>query len=421
MIEKAAAVEHRPVAMKHQSRRDVQGLRALAVVLVIVNHLTGFPGGGFIGVDVFFVLSGFLITGLLVRERERTGKISLPKFYLRRFRRILPAALLVVAVTAATSWFVFSRGRAELTGIDALWTVIFGANWRFAATGTDYLQATGPISPLQHYWSLAVEEQFYLVWPLLLVAIVALAHRKFRRTAGTAIAIIGALSFGWAILETATEPTWAYFSTFSRVWELAAGALLAIGAHRLPDLSDRLRALLAWAGLGAIGASAILIDADTPFPGPFALAPVLGTCAVLLAGVGSESRTLTPLTNRVATYVGDISYSLYLWHFPVIVFAESVIESPVLQILVALVAMISLSTLSYHFVENPIRRSNWLESGHRRDRVWKGIGLAGCWGYRGSCVVCDRGSARDSRSRADHRRGPLGGPSTSPRRATMAY
>ena len=212
-------------------RRDIQGLRAIAVALVIADHLIGRPSGGFIGVDVFFVLSGFLITGLLIRERERTGRISFRSFYVRRARRILPLAALVLVVTVSVSWLVFRTSRAVQTSVDALWSLLFAANWRFAAVGTDYLQAGVPVSPVQHYWSLAVEEQFYLAWPWLVLLAFWLATRFVRKprlvlTVLFSVAIVSSLV--WAFYEVESARTVAYFSTFSRAWELGVGALIAV-------------------------------------------------------------------------------------------------------------------------------------------------------------------------------------------------
>ncbi|WP_447644321.1 acyltransferase family protein [Nocardioides zeae] len=166
-------------------RRDIQGLRAFAVTAVVLDHLLGWPHGGFVGVDVFFVISGFLITGILLREHERTGTISFVGFYRRRAKRILPASILVLAVTVALSYALVGRLRADSIATDGLWALFFGANWRFTTQATDYFAANGPVSPLQHYWSLAVEEQFYFVWPWLMLGVLALLAARTRRRAGT--------------------------------------------------------------------------------------------------------------------------------------------------------------------------------------------------------------------------------------------
>jgi peptidoglycan/LPS O-acetylase OafA/YrhL len=346
-----------------KNRLDIQGLRALAVILVIANHLIGWPAGGFIGVDVFFVISGFVITSSLVREHGKTGSISLVSFYKRRVRRILPAALTVTVVTVVVGFLLFGKARFEALLWDALSATFFSANWRFIATGTDYLHAGEEVSPMQHYWSLSIEEQFYFVWPLILVLAVYFGARRPLRNATVAISVIGAVSLGFAVWETAVSPTSAYFSTFSRAWELAAGALLALGAHKLVGLPDKARTVLAWGGLLTIVAGSALMTTNSAFPGPGALVPVLGTAAVIASGVGGRQPKLWLLTNPVAGYLGNISYSLYLWHFPVLVFTTVFLEgTPRRLIVVALLITLVLSMASYRWIEGPTRFAN----GHRQ-------------------------------------------------------
>lgn len=358
-------------------RSDIQGLRALAVLAVIADHLFHWPSGGFVGVDVFFVISGFLITGLLLREHDRTGSISFTDFYKKRTKRIIPASLLVLAVTVSTSFLLFTSGRATQTVVDSAWAALFSANWRFVSVGTDYFQADGPLSPVQHYWSLAVEEQFYFVWPWLMLLIFWVASRspKLNRNhahgaVAAAMGIIIVASFAWSIWESAVSPTWAYFSTFSRAWELGVGALLAVGASMLHRLPASLRPVLAWAGLIGIAYSICAIDSSLAFPAPWAALPVLSAALVIAAGTGGEQKLLLPLTNRVSRYVGDISYSLYLWHFPVIIFLGGVFrsEGPVF-FATSLIVMFGLASASYHWIENPIRKSSWLDGKNRRPRI----------------------------------------------------
>jgi len=326
--------EHVSVAAPARSatRKDIQGLRAIAVVAVIFDHLVGWPSGGFVGVDVFFVISGFLITGLLLREYDREGRISFVGFYKRRVRRIVPAATVTLVVTAAVAFLVFNVGRANQTFWDAVSSFFFFGNWHFAAAGTDYFLAGGPVSPLQHFWSLSVEEQFYFVWPWLMLVIFLIGGRSAkwnssvaRRYVGAAMIVIIIASFGWSLWETSTNPTWSYFSTFSRAWELGIGALLAVVAGAFTALPSWLRPVLAWIGLLGIGASVFLITDAMPFPGPWAMAPVISTAVVIAAGTGAAPRFLLPVTNPVVGFVGDISYSLYLWHFPVIILLASVL------------------------------------------------------------------------------------------------
>ncbi|MET0864783.1 MAG: acyltransferase family protein [Nakamurella sp.] len=355
-------------------RADIQGLRAIAVIVVVANHLFGWPSGGFVGVDVFYVLSGFLITGLLLKEYRRTGWISFRGFYARRIRRILPVAVLVLVVTVVTAYFLWYTPRADQTLLDSIAAFFFVENWHLIRIGTDYLQANGPVSPVQHYWSLSVEEQFYVAWPWFILLIAGLAARKFGagvsvRFVSVAIAVVIAGSFSWSVLVSSTYPEEGYFETVSRVWELAAGALLAALAAQSGKIGNRLAAALMWGGLALLIGSTLLINPDLPFPGPWAALPVLGTAMIIVGG--SNGRRLALLTNRATSYVGDISYSLYLWHFPVIVFTLSVVERSVAAIVFMIIAMTGLSVLSYKYVEDPIRRSSWLRSWDRKSlRRW---------------------------------------------------
>ncbi|WP_051683726.1 acyltransferase family protein [Blastococcus sp. URHD0036] len=363
----------------HHVRGDIEGLRAVAVLLVIADHLFGWPHGGFIGVDVFFVISGFLITGLLLREHRATGRISFPDFYRRRIRRILPASVLVLVVTVVLAHVVFFANRARETADDALWALLFAGNWHFAIDGTDYQQAGDAVSPLQHYWSLSVEEQFYVVWPVVLLVVLGLAARR-GRSGLWAVAAVGVLvvagGYAWAVHETADAPTWAYFSTFSRSWELGLGALLAVCAPAAVRIPARLRPLLGWGGLAVIAVGAFSIESTTPFPAPWALVPVLGAVAVIAAGTGGDSRLL-PLDNPVGRYTGGLSYSLYLWHFPVIVLLADLMPVDGRYYAVVLAATLVAATASFHLVEQPIRRSNWLRPGAKRQPRRRSARLGG--------------------------------------------
>jgi peptidoglycan/LPS O-acetylase OafA/YrhL len=226
--------------LSNSFRGDIEGLRAVAVGLVLLDHVLGWPAGGFIGVDVFFVISGFLITGLLVRERERTGRISFRAFYVRRVRRLMPAALAALVATTLAAWALFPRGRFWEAVDDGVWALLFGANIHFAQQGTDYFQQTAAPSPFQHFWSLAVEEQFYLLWPALILAVFALRPGGRGRLLGPAKVVVTAGSFAWSVHATMASPATAYFSTLTRAWELGVGALVAVAATPLSRLPDRL-------------------------------------------------------------------------------------------------------------------------------------------------------------------------------------
>ena len=345
-------------------RADIQGLRALAVLLVALGH-AGVPGfrGGFVGVDVFFVVSGFLITGILLAEARRTGSISLVAFYVRRARRILPAAALTLIAVDLVASVALNFVRARAAEIDSIWAGLFAANFHFAAAETDYFARSQPPSPLLHYWSLAVEEQFYLVWPALL-AILTVCGRRVRPALPFVVLGLSAASLAWAVRLTATSPTAAYFSPLARAWELGLGAVLAFHVTRLARMTEPLRVVLGWTGIALVLASAAVCSPATPFPGYAALLPTAGTALVLAAGAGaartrlSASRALGVAPLR---YVGDRSYALYLWHWPVLVIAQLYAGQTLpLRVNLALLGLaFGLSIVSYAAVENPLRHVPW--------------------------------------------------------------
>lgn len=366
MSRRASGRVRRKTASKAGFRPDVQGLRAVAVLAVIADHVFAWPSGGFIGVDIFFVISGFLITALLLREWDKTEHISFIGFYKRRIRRILPAAVLVLLSTVAAAFAFFNATRAQTVLQDGIWALLFGANWRFAATGTDYFTADADPSPLQHFWSLAVEEQFYFVCPWLLLAGLVLLARgatgtRPRVVAGATIGLISIASFGFALWQTPAENTVAYFSTFTRTWELGIGALVAVAIPVFAKIPAPVRPVLGWIGLVTLIVSLFVIEPGVLFPAPAAALPVFATALIIAAGAGGVGRAMSPLTNPVARYLGDISYSLYLWHWPFVVFGETLFpdRGPVYYIvLLAMVAGVSVA--AYHLWEDLVRRSNWL-------------------------------------------------------------
>lgn len=352
------------LAAQAHTRLDIQGLRMVAVLTVFANHLWGQPGGGFIGVDVFFVISGFLITGNLLRMAETAGNVSFRTFYWNRVRRIVPAATIVLILTYLASLLVFQAFRSQQVGIDALFAFFFMANWHFAVQDTDYFEQDGAVSPVQHYWSLSIEEQFYFVWPALIFAIGLVVLRNARgharrvRIAGTIMALVVTASFGWAVFQTVTEPAWAYFDTFARIWELGVGALLATAVGALSRIPDAVRPILSWLGLSLIAISVLLIhEGSTSFPAPWALIPVAGAALVVAAGVGGEPRYQPFLRNPVSTYIGDISYSLYLVHWPIIVLLSAVMDAGPAYYFMVVALAFGLAIASYHLVENPLRRA----------------------------------------------------------------
>ena len=368
----AAPPRPRPHPMRWEGtgfRPDIQGLRAVAVVLVLLSH-AGFEflEGGYVGVDVFFVLSGFLITSLLVKEVFDTGKVSIAGFYARRARRILPAASVVTIATVVGSVLWFPVTRLESVMQDAFTVIVYVVNYRFVAEQTEYLNADQLASPFQQYWSLAVEEQFYLLWPLLLIGAVLLARRdagKAVRIGLGAIAAVFALSLVVSVYSTEASPAGAYYATHTRVWELAGGALLALTLPTWRRLPKAVATVFGFIGLAAIVGAAVLYDQATAFPGYTALMPVLGTMLVVVAGTGwAKNPASAALSTGPFQYVGKISYSLYLWHWPVLVlmpFAIGAEPSLVLH-LSLLAAAFALSQLTYVLVEQPVRTARFLRS-----------------------------------------------------------
>src|SRR5436190_1041733 len=246
------------------SRPDVQGLRAVAVLVVIGAHAgVPFLQGGFVGVDVFFVVSGYVISSLLLREVTATGRVRIGDFYARRARRILPAACLVLVATSVYAAFQLPLTRVAQVLEDVKWAALFAANIHFSQLGTDYFEQDRAVSPVQHMWSLAVEEQFYLVWPLLIVVLLALVHRRRVRALTVVVAVAWAASLGWSIVLTATSPVSAYFSSLTRAWELATGALLALAGHQLPRLPVAVRHALTVVGLGAVAVAVVMFSETT--------------------------------------------------------------------------------------------------------------------------------------------------------------
>jgi peptidoglycan/LPS O-acetylase OafA/YrhL len=366
-------------------RDDIQGLRAVAVVLVVLCHAgVGLVQGGYVGVDVFFVLSGFLITGLLLSRATEKGYVSLSDFYARRARRILPAATLTLVATVLASYHLLNFVRARQVVVDSIWASLFGANIHFGRQGTDYFAQWQPPSPVQQYWTLAVEEQFYLVWPALVSLILfgSMLRGRFRRRQTDprplapravvrlfiVLAVAGIASLVWSIHLTDVSPSAAYFSTLARAWELALGAALSIamsslawsGSARLP----RTRALVGWLGLIGICGAAAYFSASTRFPGYAALLPTLGAALVIAAGACDQQSRFSVgrlLSIRPLRYVGDRSYAFYLWHWPVFILAVQYVGHELsvgVMLLLALGAFL-LSMISYSLFENPIRQMRW--------------------------------------------------------------
>jgi parallel beta-helix repeat protein len=353
-------------------RPDIEGLRAVAVVFVVLDHASlGLPGG-FIGVDVFFVISGFLITQQLLRQRGRSGRPSLRQFYARRVRRILPAATLVICATLLGSAFVVSPLRLPGIAKDGAAAALFGVNWRLAAAGTNYFNFNGPLSPFQHYWSLSVEEQFYVAWPLLILGL-GVAFRSKRSWRVSLTLVLGAIiaSSLWAsIYVTRVSSSYAYFGTHTRAWELAVGALVAVWAPTLARLPRPGAWAMAWIGLGAIFFAGFTLSGGSAYPGWLAQIPVYGSALIIAAGCGMAVRggPELVLSRPVMQYMGRISFSLYLWHWPLLVLLPDFLgHAPSWpQRLDAVGVAVLLSIVTFALVEQPIRRSTWLVARPKR-------------------------------------------------------
>ena len=346
-------------------RPDIEGLRAVAVFAVVLYH-AGVPGiaGGYVGVDVFFVISGFLITGLLWREVTTANTIRLARFYGARARRLLPAAATVAIATAIAAAVVLPPLQARRVFLDGIASALYVGNYRFAMQGTDYLASDQPPSPFQHYWSLGVEEQFYAAWPALIIGTAWLVSRTRRGGVSKAapyaavLGLVGAASLAAAALWTNASPSWAFFSLPTRAWELAAGGLVALSIRQWRRLPLLPAAIAGWGGLALILLTCDQLRPGTPYPGVAALLPVLGTALVI--GGGCVTGGMGPgrvLCRPVMRAVGRVSYSWYLWHWPVLLLMPPLLGAPagLPAKLAATVVSAGLAVITMHVVENPGR------------------------------------------------------------------
>ena len=353
-------------------RADIQGLRAIAVLMVVVFHARLPLPGGFTGVDVFFVISGFVITAMLGREWTADGRLSMKRFYLRRYMRLMPALAVTVGVTVLVSFFLLSPfGPQQLAGATGLGALLVSANLVIARAAGDYFAVGALQNPLLNTWSLSVEEQFYLFFPALMVVAWS-AGRAMRRHTSIPLLIVGgvsAVSLVLSVLWTngSTFASWltdlfggpevfAFYGPFTRIWEFGAGCLLAIWAARATSGSPRFAAPVGIAGLAMIVASGFVITEGGGFPGWRAALPVLGTTLVIWAGTNASPAVSRALGVRPLVAIGDWSYSWYLWHWPIIVFTGVLLPNSGVAIVVAAAASLGVAWLSYRFVEQPLRR-----------------------------------------------------------------
>jgi peptidoglycan/LPS O-acetylase OafA/YrhL len=373
----APRVAEAAVTPRTKKRMDLQGLRALAVGLVILNHAFAWPAGGFVGVDIFFVISGFLMTSLLYREYERTGTIKFFAFYRRRIRRLIPASATVIVATLIGAWALFNSGRFVSTVWDGVASLFFVSNWRFAAEATDYFAQGAQTSPLQHYWSLSLEEQYYLMWPIavLVIALLVMRERRPRVTAASVSLVITAGLFLVSLQLTQADSATAYFITPARLWELSAGATVAFCMPLFDRVPSVWRPLIMLLSLVGMLTAAAITPSSPGFPAPWALVAVLSTALFIAFPWHPAGRSwFNPLDNPVLTHLGDISYSLYLWHFPALILITEAFrglpgdKTPIPAVISIAVTLV-LAELSYRFVEETVRRSRFLEPKSTRRRA----------------------------------------------------
>jgi peptidoglycan/LPS O-acetylase OafA/YrhL len=381
-------------------RGDIEGMRAVAVLLVVAYH-AGLPfvPGGYVGVDVFFVLSGFLITGLLVDELRRSGTISFTGFYARRVRRLLPMAAVVLATTVAAAHLLVPPVDRSGVGKEVASAAVWVANWQFAGASTQYMADVSQ-SPVLHFWSLSVEEQFYLIWPLLLLVLaggtwaVRRSWTRSLRRVAIGLIVIAAVSLMLSWRTTGSDASLAYFGLHTRAWELAIGAGIALARPLLPRLPRGAAVAAGWLGLAMVVGSAAVLDRSTPFPGTAALWPVLGTGLLVATGVRAAGTGPARLLDRpVARFIGRISYSWYLWHWPCLVLANirwgsapevGVGQDPAAPhagpavVLAAVVLSFVLAVVSHYLVEQPLRHARWFVVSRPRSLQLGAVAVAAC-------------------------------------------
>jgi peptidoglycan/LPS O-acetylase OafA/YrhL len=372
------------VASEQRFRPDIQGLRAIAVLLVIADHanIAGF-GGGFVGVDVFFVVSGYVITQLLLREAGKPLRAGLGDFYSRRVRRIVPAATLTLVGTVLIAWAVLGPAmNANLPG-DVRWASLFSANFRFIETGSNYfVQGLFP-SLVTQFWSLGVEEQFYVCFPLVVFLVARYAPENVRRLSLGAVLVLGITASAlWSATISGSEVITAYYSPLTRFWELGLGCLLATLTARKPPTTRVAQLLAAVTAVGLLIAALVILRPTSVYPGTYAWLPCAATFLLIWAGLGGGRNPITRfLSARSLRYIGDLSYSLYLVHY---IWLELPAQLPhpltswpwkILEI----AGTFATAALSYHLVENPIRHSRKLAADRVAVALLLGVCIAATW------------------------------------------
>ena len=352
-------------------------MRALAVGLVVLNH-AGVPwlSGGYIGVDVFFVISGFLITQLLIDEAGERNSIDLRNFWARRARRILPMSILVTLATVIAGLFMLEPGKIRELSAVGLGALGFCANIVLFFRTSDYLSGVTAPSPLRHFWSLAVEEQFYLLWPLVVLGAVKYGKANWKKWLVGVGVVAGLASLVTSILITKGHPGAGYYLPYSRFWEISAGALLALAGTRFDKISNLVRAVGGWLGLVAIVGAAVIFSETTVFPGYAALLPIVATVMVLVAG-SAKFGPISLLSIEPLQLLGARSYSLYLWHWPLLVLIEARFGTPSAWGKAwIVVAALVLSAISFRAIEQPVRHNTWLSAASIRSLFAAGVAMS---------------------------------------------
>lgn len=374
-------------------RPDIEGLRAIAVVAVVLFH-AGIPGvtGGFVGVDVFFVISGFLITGMLWRETTSSGTVSLRRFWGARARRLLPASATVGIVTTIASALILPTLQVKTVSIDAITSALYVSNYWFIASGLNYFakDSLATPSPFQHYWSLGVEEQFYLVWPVLIIVtawVVRRAHRRGDRSGSApsprpyigVLAFVAVVSFGLSLVLTYLLPPAAYLSLPTRAWQLAIGGLVALTAVGWRRMPAGFAMALGWVGLAMIVVACVRLDGAVQYPGTAALLPTVGSALIIGAGCANAERGCGSLLGLAPMRaIGRISYSWYLWHWPVLILVPALLGHPagLPMRLAAMALSAGLAILTLRFIENPLRFSDRFRRSPRNSLLLGGCATA---------------------------------------------
>lgn len=370
-------------------RPDIEGLRAVAVLSVVIFHFgVGALSGGFVGVDVFFVISGYLISGLLLKELERTGSIDLWRFYGRRARRLLPVALLVTSMTLLAGLLLLAPSEQQFAAKGALASSLYASNFWFMTLLADYFAPESALNPFLHTWSLSVEEQFYLAWPTLLL--VLWRWRPTVRTMALAMSALTVFSFVLCLWLSYRKQAWAFYASPTRAWEFGIGALAVLRPVSDWARRSKVAGLLGWLGIAGLCATFLTVTEDMRFPGWIAALPALATAAVLISGAsGQRGGPADLLRHPLFQWLGQHSYSIYLWHWPIVVYATILqVNDPTAKIVICSVLTLGCAAASFRLLENPVRGSAWLAA-----RPTRSVSLGACLTVVGGVIALSTAQA----------------------------